>query len=104
IESVAVDERDGAVRVTAIITHPPAGDRVKVWVALPVDNWNGRFRGNGGGAFTTGTADSLRGAVAQGFAAAATDGGHEGGSGSVALAGHRRVNWQGILASVYPAT
>src|SRR5262245_49689720 len=44
IESVAVDERDGAVRVTAIVTHPPASDRVKVWVALPVKNWNGRFR------------------------------------------------------------
>ena len=51
IESVTVDERDGAVRVTAIVTHPPAGDRVKVWVALPVKNWNGRFRGNGGGGF-----------------------------------------------------
>src|SRR5205807_2862353 len=40
IESVAVDERDGAVRVTAIVTHPPANNRVKVWVALPVKNWN----------------------------------------------------------------
>src|SRR5690349_8593974 len=68
IESVTVDERDGAVRVTAIVTHPPASDRVKVWVALPVKNWNGRFRGNGGGGFTTGSAESLRGAVAQGFA------------------------------------
>lgn len=67
IESVAVDERDGAVRITAIVTHPPANDRVKVWVALPVKNWNGRFRGNGGGGFTTGNAESLRGAVAQGF-------------------------------------
>jgi hypothetical protein len=54
IESVSVDERDGAVRITAIVTHPPANDRVKVWVALPVKNWNGRFRGNGGGGFVTG--------------------------------------------------
>src|SRR5690349_2027096 len=68
IESITVDERDGAVRVTAIVTHPPASDRVKVWVALPVKNWNGRFRGNGGGGFLTGTPDSLRAAVAQGFA------------------------------------
>jgi DNA mismatch repair protein MutS len=52
---------------------------VKVWVALPVKNWNGRFRGVGGGGFVTGNAESLRGAVALGFAAAATDGGHEGG-------------------------
>src|SRR6478672_7894606 len=101
IESVTVDERDGTVRVTAIITHPPAGDRVKVWVALPVKNWNGRFRGNGGGGFTTGTADSLRGAVAQGFAAAATDGGHEGGSGSFALHANGRLNWQEIRDFAY---
>jgi feruloyl esterase len=101
IESVTVDERDGAVRVTAIITHPPAGDRVKVWVALPVKNWNGRFRGNGGGGFLTGNADSLRGAVAQGFAAAATDGGHEGGSGSFALAASGRLNWQEIRDFAY---
>lgn len=101
IESVAIDERDGAVRVTAIVTHPPANDRVKVWVALPVKNWNGRFRGNGGGGFTTGNADSLRGAVAQGFAAAATDGGHEGGSGSFALHASGRLNWQEIRDFAY---
>jgi len=101
IESVAVDERDGAVRVIAIVTHPPANDRVKVWIALPVKNWNGRFRGNGGGGFTTGNADSLRGAVAQGFAAAATDGGHDGGSGSFALNANGRLNWQEIRDFAY---
>jgi len=101
IESVAVDERDGAVRVTAIVTHPPASDRVKVWIALPVKNWNGRFRGNGGGGFLTGSADSLRGAVAQGFATAATDGGHDGGSGSFALHASGRLNWQEIRDFAY---
>src|SRR5262245_27823676 len=101
IESVAVDERDGAVRVTAIVTHPPASDRVRVWIALPVKNWNGRFRGNGGGGFTTGNPDSLRGAVAQGFATAATDGGHEGGSGSFALHATGRLNWQEIRDFAY---
>jgi len=101
IESVTIDERDGAVRVTAIVTHPPAGDRVKVWVALPMKNWNGRFRGNGGGGFLTGNAESLRGAVAQGFAAAATDGGHEGGSGSFALNASGRLNWQEIRDFAY---
>jgi feruloyl esterase len=101
IESVTVDERDGAVRVTAIVTHPPANDRVKVWVALPTKNWNGRFRGNGGGGFTTGNPESLRGPVAQGFAAAATDGGHEGGSGSFALHASGRLNWQEIRDFAY---
>jgi Tannase and feruloyl esterase len=101
IESVTIDERDGAVRVTAIVTHPPASDRVKVWVALPVKNWNGRFRGNGGGGFLTGSAETLRGAVAQGFAAAATDGGHDGGSGSFALHASGRLNWQEIRDFAY---
>jgi feruloyl esterase len=101
IESVTIDERDGAVRVTAIVTHPPANDRVKVWVALPVKNWNGRFRGNGGGGFLTGSAEGLRGAVAQGFATAATDGGHEGGSGSFALHPSGRLNWQEIRDFAY---
>src|SRR6478735_3720542 len=101
IESVAVDERDGTVRVTAIVTHPPAGDRVKVWVALPVKNWNGRFRGNGGGGFLTGNAETLRGPVAQGFACASTDGGHDGGSGSFALNANGRLNWQEIRDFAY---
>src|SRR5439155_22196769 len=64
IESVTVDERDGAVRVTAIVTHPPASDRVKVWIALPVKNWNGRFSGHGGGGFMTSIAERPRGTVA----------------------------------------
>ena len=34
IKSVAIDERDGAVRITAIVTHPPANDRVKVWISV----------------------------------------------------------------------
>ena len=101
IESVSVDDRDGSVRLTAIVTHPPASDRVKVWIALPLKNWNGRFRGNGGGGFLTGSAESLRGAVAQGFATAATDGGHEGGSGSFALDKSGRLNWQEIRDFAY---
>jgi hypothetical protein len=101
IESVAIDPRDGAVRVTAIVTHPPANDHVKVWVALPVKNWNGRFRGNGGGGFLTGNAETLRGPVAQGFACASTDGGHDGGSGSFALNSSGRLNWQEIRDFAY---
>jgi feruloyl esterase len=101
IEAVTIDPKDGAVRVTAIVTHPPANDRVKVWVALPVKGWNGRFRGNGGGGFVGGSAESLRGPVAQGFATAATDTGHEGGSGSFALSATGRLNWQEIRDNAY---
>jgi feruloyl esterase len=101
IESVTVDEKENAVRVTAIVTHPPATDRVKVWVALPLTNWNGRFMGAGGGGFLGGRPESLRGPVAQGFAAAATDAGHEGGSGSFALNASGRLNWQEIRDFAY---
>ncbi len=96
IESVSIDPKDGACRVTAIVTHPPAKDRVKVWIALPMRNWNGRFQGNGGGGFSGGNPESLRAPVAQGFAAGATDAGHEGGSGSFALHPSGRLNWQEI--------
>ncbi|MBL9201354.1 MAG: tannase/feruloyl esterase family alpha/beta hydrolase [Opitutaceae bacterium] len=101
IESVAIDPRDGAVRVTAIVTHPPAKDRVTVWVALPQKTWNGRFRGNGGGGFNGGNPESLRGPVALGFATAATDTGHVGGSGSFALHASGRLNWQEIRDNAY---
>ncbi len=101
IESVTVNESEGAVRITAIVTHPPAKDRVTVWVALPLKNWNGRFMGNGGGGFSGGSANSLRGPVAQGFATAATDTGHEGGSGAFALNANGRLNWQEIRDNAY---
>ncbi len=101
IESVAVDPADGACHVTAIVTHPPATDRVKVWVALPMKNWNGRFRGNGGGGFVTGSLNSLRGPVTEGYATAATDGGHEGGNGDFALNASGRLNWTEIRDFAY---
>src|SRR6185436_18304101 len=47
IDSAALDPSDGSCRVTATVTHPPSGDRVKVFIGLPATNWNGRFRGNG---------------------------------------------------------
>src|SRR3954467_5752879 len=43
IESAVIDATNNACRVTAIVSHPSAeGDRVKVWIALPLTNWNGR--------------------------------------------------------------
>ncbi len=101
IESVAVNETEGSVRITAILTHPPAKDRVTVWVALPLKNWNGRFMGTGGGGFMGGRPESLRGPVTQGFATAATDTGHEGGSGAFALNANGRLNWPEIRDNAY---
>src|SRR5437867_7339951 len=101
IDSAALDPSDGSCRVTATVTHPPSGDRVKIFIGLPATNWNGRFRGNGGGGFSGGSAGSLRGPVAQGYAAGATDTGHEGGSGSFALDATGRLNWQSIVDNAY---
>src|SRR5690349_9836183 len=73
IDSAALDPSDGSCRVTATVTHPPSGDRVKIFIGLPSKGWNGRFRGNGGGGFSGGSAGSVRGPVALGYAAGATD-------------------------------
>jgi Tannase and feruloyl esterase len=92
IESAAVD--GNACRVTAVTTHPPMGDRVTIWIGLPMSGWNGRFVGNGGGGFSGGSAGAIDGPIAQGFAAGATDTGHEGGSGSFALGDDGKLDWQ----------
>ncbi len=101
IESAMMDTANHMCLVTAVVTHPPAGDRVKIWIGLPLTNWNGRFQGNGGGGFLGGSLGSLREPVARGFAAGATDTGHEGGSGSFALDAQGRQNWQGIIDNAY---
>jgi hypothetical protein len=101
IDSATVDTSNRMCRVDASVTHPPSGDRVKVFIGLPLTNWNGRFRGNGGGGFLGGHPAALRGPVAQGYAAGATDTGHEGGSGSFALDANGRLNWQSIRDNAY---
>ena len=97
IESATIDPTNpGVCRVTAINTHPPAGDTVRIWIGLPTSNWNGRFLGTGGGGFSGGNAAGVNQPVAQGYAAGATDTGHEGGSGSFALDTNGKLNWQAI--------
>src|SRR5262249_58138454 len=86
----------GIGRVTASTTHPPAGDQVKIWVGIPTSNWNGRFLGTGGGGFLGGNAAGVNQPVAQGYAAGATDTGHEGGSGNFALGADGKLNWHAI--------
>src|SRR5262245_623683 len=55
IDSATLDPSNGWCRVTASVTHPPANDRVRIFIGLPVTNWTGRFRGNGGGGFSGGS-------------------------------------------------
>jgi feruloyl esterase len=99
IESAAVEPASGAhpafCRVTAVGTHPPAGDKVRIFVGLPLANWNGRFQGVGGGGFMGGSPMGVLSPVEQGYASASTDTGHEGNpvSGSFALDAAGHLNW-----------
>lgn len=105
IESVALDEAGGFYMVTAVVNHPPSDDKVKVYIALPVKNWNGRFYGTGGGGYMGGHRYFLNGPVKLGFAAGATDAGHDDGlrmSGSFALdTTNNCLNWQEIRDYAY---
>lgn len=101
IDAVVVDPSGDFCLVTATVTHPPADDRVKVQVGLPLRNWNGRFRGTGGGGFVGGNRKNLPGPLALGYAVAMTDTGHEGGSASFALDAEGKLNWQLIRDNAY---
>ena len=95
IESAVMDATNPAIcRVTAVTTHPPAADKVKIWVAIPTSSWNGRFLGTGGGGFSGGSAGGVNQPVSLGYAAGSTDTGHEGGGGGFALDARGRLNWQ----------
>jgi len=101
IQSVAIDPNEGSCRVTAIVTHPPANDRVAVWIALPLKGWNGRFWGTGGSAWAGGSPESLGPRVREGYVVGATDTGHEGRSASFARDGQNRLDWQAIRDNAY---
>jgi len=105
IESAVVDPGNATTpascRITAIVTHPPAGDAVKIFIGLPLQNWNGRFQGVGGGGFSGGNVMGVRQPLTSGYAAGATDTGHEGGSGSFALDAAGRLNWPLIRDNAY---
>jgi feruloyl esterase len=97
IESATVDTSNTNIcRIVAVKTHPPAGDKVRIWVAIPTTNWNGRFLGTGGGGFSGGSPAGVNAPVALGFAAGATDAGHVGGSASFALGPDGKLDWQAI--------
>jgi feruloyl esterase len=72
-----------------LATARPTGDsEIKIEVWMPAENWNGKFEGtaNGNWAGNIGRA-ALAGALRRGYAAAATDTGHEGG-GATFVQGH----------------
>ncbi|MBN2763579.1 MAG: tannase/feruloyl esterase family alpha/beta hydrolase [Bacteroidales bacterium] len=102
IQSAILSDGGNNCRITVVVNHPPSNDRVTVSIALPVKNWNGRFYGMGGGGFMAGIPLLMTFPLSQGFAAAVTDAGHVGGSGSFALDTiEHRLRWQEIRDFAY---
>lgn len=64
--------------VNVTLTHPGTGDKVNINVWLPLEGWNGRFQGIGGGGWVAGYPGgrALAYPVSQGWAAGTTDGGN----------------------------
>lgn len=63
--------------VTVTYTHPGWDDTINLHVWLPLQGWNGRFLGTGGGAWSTGYgAIAMEDPDYRGFTTAFTDGGH----------------------------
>lgn len=100
--------------VTVVHTHPGWNDTVTTQVWLPLNDWNGRFQGLGGGGYSTGFGPTyLAYAVARGFAAASTDGGVPQPPGAVttiatdlswALSSKGNVDWFLLENYAYKAT
>jgi feruloyl esterase len=74
-------------RVAATLTpSPDSAIKIEVW--MPATGWNGKFQGVGNGGWSGAISyGPLAAALRRGYAAASTDTGHSGGSGSFAL-GH----------------
>jgi feruloyl esterase len=101
IDSAGLDSTGTSCWVAITMNHPPADDQVKIFIALPLENWNGRFLGTGGSGYLGGAPNRLWKWVAQGFVAAGTNTGHDGGSGSFALNRQGELNQQVILDNAY---
>ncbi|WP_329064555.1 tannase/feruloyl esterase family alpha/beta hydrolase [Amycolatopsis sp. NBC_01480] len=79
IESVLAEAKTGEpayCAMTVTLTHPGAGDHVKVEVALPMTGWTGRLQAVGGSAYAAGDFGApLVQAVKDGYSAVTTDAG-----------------------------
>jgi feruloyl esterase len=97
IKSATIDSQGKYCQITAIVNHPPSNDRVEVYINLPLENWNGRFCGTGGGGYLGGSTLFMGAYTRQGFAVGATNAGHEGMTGAFALDKvNHCLNWQEI--------
>ena len=95
----ADEDARGFCRVAATLT-PSSDSAIKIEVWLPSSGWNGKFLAVGNGAFNGSIADrAMESAIARRYAAASTDTGHEGGSGSFGLGHPEKVidfGWRAV--------
>jgi feruloyl esterase len=78
-EAVTIPGSNGAgawCRVTIEI-HEKSGHPISVWLALPIENWNGRFLGLGGAGWVPGLPFSILLGSSLGFATATTNAGRD---------------------------
>jgi hypothetical protein len=101
IDAAAHSASDGSCRVTATVMHPPAHNPIKVFVALPTDAWNGRFRGTGGSGYAGGNIGRLAIPVTKGYAVAATDTGNEQGTAAFAIDAQGKQAWARLRDNAY---
>ena len=83
-------------RLTLKVADAQDAGSVTVWVHLPVDGWNKRFQGVGGGGFLGGEPARMLPGLRAGYATAATDAGHEGATADFALDAAGELNWPAI--------
>ncbi|OQU98290.1 hypothetical protein CLAIMM_04097 [Cladophialophora immunda] len=63
--------------VNVTYTHPGVNDTITARYWLPLKAWNGRYQSTGGGGLSAGgTTQNMGSALAAGFSAGTTDGGH----------------------------
>lgn len=78
--SPAIDVRDATFcNVTVSYTHPGQDDKITAETWLPVGNWNGIFKGIGGGGWSPGrsvaSSSAMAAAMGEGYATVSTDAG-----------------------------
>jgi pimeloyl-ACP methyl ester carboxylesterase len=101
INSATVAASDGSCRVVATVSHPPSSNPVTIFIALPVNNWNGRFMGTGGGGYAGGFASSLDAPSRKGWAVGATDTGNPAGTANFAIGGRGKPAWARMRENAY---
>jgi len=97
--TASVKELPGFCRVQATLT-PSTDSDIKMEVWLPLNGWNGKYRGQGNGGYAGAIGfDAMAGAIKLGYATAGTDTGHKGSDASWALGHPEKVidfGWRAI--------